>query len=94
MLPIDRGYLGHDLIPTGDAAGAVIIFRPWPAPARAGPFSKRGFQLDLIAGQATGSTRKNTGHLRRVCAIQNLERVQALSQPAANVAEPVERLTA
>ena len=39
-------------------------------------------------------TRKNTYHLRLVCAIHNLERAQALSQQAANDAEPVERLAA
>lgn len=182
---IDRGYRGDDRIPTGEAAGAAIVGRPWPAHARAGQFSKRAFQLDLIAGQATcpagqvtpitlGKTacfpaeacavcalrpqgtarktggrtgsihlqedlwqrlqvlpttvagraalrervgvehglahvsqrqgnearycgiRKNTYHLRLVCAIQNLERAQALSQQAANDhdAEPVERLAA
>ncbi len=53
-LHIDRGYLGDDLIPTGEAAGAAIVCQPWPAPARAGQFGKRAFQLDLIAGQATG----------------------------------------
>jgi hypothetical protein len=37
-LPIDRGYLRDDLIPTSDVAGAAIICRPWPTPARAGPF--------------------------------------------------------
>jgi hypothetical protein len=51
-LPIDRGYLGDDLIPTYDAAGAVIVCRPWPVPARAGRFGKRDFHLDLAAGQA------------------------------------------
>ena len=38
--------------------------------------------------------RKNTYHLRLVCAIQNLERAQALSQQAANDSEPPERLAA
>lgn len=182
-LHIDRGYLGDDLIPDYEAYGAAILCRPWPAPARAGQFSKREFQLDLTAGQATCpagqvipitpgktacfpaaaceactlrsqctsrksggrtltihlqedlwqrlqvlpttvegraalrervavehglahvsqrqgnearycGTRKNTYHLRLVCAIHNLERAQALSQQAANDAEPVERLAA
>ena len=182
-LHIDRGYLGDDLIPTYEAAGAVIRCRPWPAHSPAGQFSKREFQLDLAAGQATCpagqvipitpgktagfpaaaceacalrsqctsrktggrtlsihlqedlwqrlqelpatvegraalrervgvehglahvsqrqgnearycGTRKNTYHLRLVCAIQNLERAQALSQQAANDAEPFERLAA
>jgi hypothetical protein len=53
-LPIDRGDLGDDLIPTCEAAGAAILCRPWPAPARAGQFSKRDFPLDLAAGLATG----------------------------------------
>jgi hypothetical protein len=40
-------------------------------------------------------TRKNTYHLRRVCAIQNLEQAQALSQQtAANDGEPIARLAA
>jgi len=52
-LHIDRGYLGDDLIPTGEAAGAAIVCRPWPVPHRAGQFSKRDFHLDLTAGQAT-----------------------------------------
>lgn len=39
--------------------------------------------------------RKNTYHLRLVCAIQNLERAQALSQQAAaNDGEPIARLAA
>ena len=41
-----------------------------------------------------GGTRKNTYHLRLVCAIQNLERAQALTAQAANDAEPFERLAA
>ncbi len=41
-----------------------------------------------------GGTRKNTYHLRLVCAIQNLERAQALTAQAANAAEPFERLAA
>ena len=182
-LHIDRGYLGDDLIPTYETAGAAILCRPWPAHARAGQFGKRAFHLDLIAGQATCpagqvipitagktacfpaaacetcalrsqctsrktggrtlsihlqedlwqrlqvlpttpegraalrervgvehglahvsqrqgnearycGTRKNTYHLRLVCAIQNLEQAQALSLQAANDAEPVERLAA
>ena len=183
-LPIDRGSLGDDRIPTCEAAGAAILCRPWPAPARAGQFSQRDFQLDLIAGQATcpagqvtpvtlGKTacfpaetcavcalrpqctarqtggrtvsihrqedlwqrlqvlpttpagraalrervgvehglahvsqrqgnearycgaRKNTAHLRLVCAIQNLERAQTLSQQAAaNDGEPSARWVA
>ena len=52
-LHIDRGYLGDDLIPTYEAAGAVIRCRPWPAHSPAGQFSTREFQLDLAAGQAT-----------------------------------------
>lgn len=39
-------------------------------------------------------TRKNTAHLRLVCAIQNLERAQALTARAADDAEPFERLAA
>lgn len=39
-------------------------------------------------------TRKNTAHLRLACAIQNLERAQALTAQAANDAEPFERLAA
>jgi len=182
-LPIDRGYLGDDLIPDYEAYGAAIRCRPWPAPHPAGHFSKREFQLDLAAGQATCpagqvipitpgktacfpaaaceacalrsqctsrktggrtlsihlqedlwqrlqelpatvegraalrervgvehglahvsqrqgnearycGTRKNTYHLRLVCAIQNLERAQALTEQAANDAEPFERLAA
>jgi hypothetical protein len=184
-LHIDCGYLGDDLIPTSEAAGAAILCRPWPTHHRVGQFSKRDFYLDLGAGQATCpagqvvpitpgktacfpaatceacalraqcttrktggrtlsihlqedlwqrlqvlpttpegraalrervgvehglahvsqrqgnearycGTRKNTGHLRLVCAIQNLERAQALSQQVANDndAEPVERLAA
>lgn len=182
-LPIDRGYLGDDLIPTYEAAGAAIRCRPWPAHPPAGHFSKREFQLDLAASQATcpagqvkpitlgktasfpaevcqacalraqgtarttggrtlsihlqedlwqrlqalpttpegraalrervgvehglahvsqrqgnearyGGVRKNTYHLRLVCAIQNLERAQALTAQAANDAEPFERLAA
>lgn len=183
-LPIDRGYLGDDLIPTCEAAGAAILCRPWPAPARAGRFGKRDFHLDLIAGQATCpagqvtpitpgktacfpaetcavcalrpqctarqtggrtvsihrqedlwqrlqvlpttpagraalrervgvehglahvsqrqgnearycGTRKNTAHLRLVCAIQNLERAQTPSQQAAaNDGEPSARWVA
>ena len=182
-LHIDRGYLGDDLIPDYAAYGAAILCRPWPAPHSAGPFSKREFQLDLAAGQATCpagpvipitpgktacfpapageacplrsqgtsrksggrtltihlqedlwqrlqvlpttvegraalrervgvehglahvsqrqgnearycGTRKNTYHLRLVCAIQNLERAQALTEQAANDAEPLERLAA
>ena len=38
--------------------------------------------------------RKNTDHLRRVCAIQNLERAQALTAQAANDSELPERLAA
>ncbi|MCC8986118.1 MAG: transposase [Candidatus Contendobacter sp.] len=41
-----------------------------------------------------GGVRKNTYHLRLVCAIQNLERAQALTAQAANDAEPFERLAA
>lgn len=182
-LHVDRGYLGDDLIPDYAAYGAAILCRPWPAPPPAGHFSKRAFQIDLSAGQATGpaghvtpitlgktasfpaearaacalrsqctsrktegrtlsihlqedlwqrlqvlpttvegraaprervavehglahvsqrqgnearycGTRKNTYHLRLVCAIQNLERAQALTAQAANDAEPFERLAA
>ena len=40
-------------------------------------------------------TRKNTYHLRRVCAIQNLDQAQALpQQTAANDGEPIARLAA
>lgn len=39
-------------------------------------------------------TRKNTGHLRLVCAIQNLERAQALSEQAANDSQLPERRVA
>lgn len=46
-------YQGDDLIPDYEAYGAGIPCRPWPAPYPAGQFSKREFQLDLTAGQAT-----------------------------------------
>ena len=182
-LHIDRGDLGDDLIPDYEAHGAAILCRPWLAPHPAGHFSKREFQLDLTAGQATCpagqvipitpgktacfpaaaceacplrsqctsrksggrtlsihlredlwqrlqmlpatvegraalrervgvehglahvsqrqgnearycGTRKNTYHLRLVCAIKNLEQAQVLSLQAANDVEPVERLAA
>ena len=170
-LPIDRGYLGEPLINTYDAAGVVIVCKPWPVRNPAGHFSKSDFQIDWKTLQATcpagqviaitsgktacfpadgcrvcalrsqctsresggrtltihppedllqrlnvlpttaagraalrervaveqglahvsqrqgnqaryNGTRKNTGHLRLVCAIQNLERAQALSEHA------------
>jgi hypothetical protein len=182
-LHIDRGYLGDDLIPAYETAGATIFCRPWPTRHPAGKFSKQAFQLDLSAAQATcpagqvipitpgktarfpapvceacalrpqctssqnggrtltihlqedlwqrlqalpttvegraalrervavehglahvaqrqgpqaryNGTRKNTYHLRLVCAIQNLERAQALTEQAANDSEPPERWAA
>jgi IS5 family transposase len=39
-------------------------------------------------------TRKNTGHLRLMCAIQNLERAQALTEQAANDVDLPDRLAA
>ena len=170
-LHIDRGYLGGELIQVYDQAGVVIVCKPWPVRHPKGHFSKRDFQIDLVASQATcpagqvipiapgttahfpadgcrgcalrdqctsrerggrtltihpqedllqrlsilpttvegraalrervavehglahvsqrqgnraryNGTRKNTCHLRLVSAIQNLERAQALSEPA------------
>lgn len=52
-LHIDRGYLGADLIPVYEAAGAQIVCKPWPAGNATGHFGKRDFQIDMTAGQAT-----------------------------------------
>jgi hypothetical protein len=52
-LPIDRGYLGDPLINTYDAAGVVIVCKPWPVCNPAGHFSKPDFQIDLETLQAT-----------------------------------------
>lgn len=181
-LHIDRGYLGDELISRYDAAGVVIVCKPWPVRHPAGQFSKQDFQIDLTSLQATcpagqvtpitpgktacfpadscqactlrsqctsresggrtltihpqedllqrlnglpttaagratlrervavehslahvsqrqgnqaryNGTRKNTCHLRLVCAIQNLERAQMLSEPA-QARELPERLAA
>jgi hypothetical protein len=68
---------------------------------RAAPRERVGVEHGLAhvsqrqGNEARCGTRKNTYHLRLVCAIQNLERAQALSQQAAaNDAEPFERLAA
>jgi hypothetical protein len=52
-LPIDRGYLGDPLINTYDAAGVVIVCKPWPVCNPVGHVSKQDFQIDLETLQAT-----------------------------------------
>jgi len=59
-LPIDRGYLGDDLIPDYEAYGAAIRCRPWPAPHPAGHFSKRG--ISTRSGRRSGDLSGRPSH--------------------------------
>jgi hypothetical protein len=52
-LHIDRGYLGDEWITPYDAAGVVIVCKPWPVRNPVGQFSKQDFQIDLTTLQAT-----------------------------------------
>ena len=53
-LPIDRRYLGGELITVSAQAGVGIVCKPWPVRNPAGHFSKLDFQIDLATLQATG----------------------------------------
>ena len=52
-LHIDRGYLDDTLVPELDTQGVEIVCKPWPVRNSRGLFSKRDFQIDLQAAQAT-----------------------------------------
>jgi hypothetical protein len=52
-LHIDRGYLDGTVVPELDTQGVEIICKPWSARNNQGLFSKRDFQIDLQAAQAT-----------------------------------------
>ena len=52
-LHIDRAYLDDTVVPHLVAEGVEIVCRAWPSYNSTGLFTKREFQIDLTAGQAT-----------------------------------------
>ena len=52
-LHIDRAYLDDTVVPQLVTEGVEIVCRAWPSYNSTGLFTKREFQIDLIAGRAT-----------------------------------------